>query len=88
MSSNLFEGDFELPALHEVLQDLNWGQQEVRTQQGLGGELALGVTDQHLPYWEGRFARVVPNCRLGNEFHVPLGFTVPTGQPNPLPARV
>ena len=30
--SNLFEGDLELSTLHEVLQDLNWAEQQIRAE--------------------------------------------------------
>ena len=39
------------------------------TEQGLSGEGALGVSDQHPPNEDGGLAGAVPDRRLGGEFH-------------------
>ncbi len=86
--SDLFKGHFELPALHEGLKDLHRGQQEVRTQQGLGEELALGITDQNPSNRERREAVVIPDRGLRNDLQLPVGLPLPAMSADALPARL
>ena len=49
--------------------DLGRVRRRVGTEQGLSGEGALGVSDQHPANEDGGLAGAVPDRRLGGEFH-------------------
>ena len=63
------EGDLQLPAQYKPFQDLGRVRRRVGTEQGLSGEGALGVSDQHPANEDGGLAGAVPDRRLGGEFH-------------------
>ena len=86
--SNLFKSDLKLPTLNEVLQDLNWAEQQIGTEQRLGGELPFGVANQHPTHGKGWEASVVPHGGLRHEFNFPVDFSVPTMDVDALPARL
>ena len=69
MGSYLVEGDLQLPAQYKPFQDLGRVRRRVGTEQGLSGEGALGVSNQHPANEDGRLAGAVPDRRLGGEFH-------------------
>ena len=69
MGSYLVEGDLQLPAQYKPFQDLGRVRRRVGTEQGLSGEGALGVSDQHPANEDGGLAGAVPDRRLGGEFH-------------------
>ena len=69
MGSYLVEGDLQLPAQYKPFQDLGRVRRRVGTEQGLSGEGALGVSDQHPANEDGGLAGAVPDRRLGSEFH-------------------
>ena len=71
------EGDLQLPAQHKPLQDLGRVRRRVGTEQGLRGEDALGVSDQHPANEHGGLARAVPDRCLGGEFHRAGGAVIP-----------
>ena len=58
-------------------QDLSRVRRRVGTEQGLSGEGALGVSDQHPANEDGGLAGAVADRRLGGEFHGAGGAVVP-----------
>ena len=64
MGSYLVEGDLQLPAQYKPFQDLGRVRRRVGTEQGLSGEGALGVSDQHPANEDGGLAGAVPDRRL------------------------
>ena len=77
----LIRGDLQLPAQDKPFQDLGRVRRWVGAQQGLGGEGALGIADQHPANEDGRLAGAVPDCRLRREFHRAGGAVMGTIQP-------
>ena len=77
MGPHLLKSDLQLPAQHEPFQDLRRVCRRVGAQQGLGREGALWVSDQHPANAHRGFARAVPDCGLGGEFHSAGGAVVP-----------
>ena len=73
----LIRGNFQLPAQDKPFQDLGRFRRWVGAQQGLGGEGALGIADQHPANEDWRLAGAVPDCRLGGEFHGAGGAVIP-----------
>ena len=66
---HLLEGDLMLPAQYKPFQDLRRVRRRVGTEQGLRGEDALGISNQHPANEHGGLARAVPDRCLGGEFH-------------------
>ena len=77
VGSHLLESNFQLPAQDEPFQDLGRVRRWVGAQQGLGGEGALGISDQHPADEDWRLAGAVPDRRLGGEFHRAGGAVIP-----------
>ena len=69
MRPHLLEGDLQLPAQHKPFEDLRRSHCRVSTEQRLGFEFAFGVSNQDPTNGYGRFAGVIPERRLGSEFH-------------------
>ena len=77
VSPHLPGGDLQLPAQHKPLQDLRWVRRRIGTEQGLRGEDALGISNQHPANEHGGLARAVPDRCLGGEFHRAGGAVIP-----------
>ncbi len=77
MCPNLLKGDLELPTLHKVLQDLEGSLQQVRAEQSLSAELALGITGYNSAHRKGWEASVRPDRGLRNDPDLALGLPVP-----------
>ena len=74
---HLLKGNFQLPAQDKPFQDLGRVRRGVGAQQGLGGEGALGISDQHPADADWRLAGAVPDRRLRREFHGAGGAVIP-----------
>ena len=74
---HLLKGDLQLPVQHKPLEDLGRVRCQVRTEQGLGSEGALGVSDQYPANERRRLAGAVPDRPLRGEFHGAVGAAVP-----------
>ena len=74
---HLLKGDLQLPAQDKPFQNLGRVRCRIGTEQSLGGESALGVSDQHPANEDGRLAGAVPDRRLRVEFHRAGGAVVP-----------
>ena len=77
VSPHLLVGDFQFPAQHKPLQDPGRSHGLVSTEQGLGVEFTLRVSDQYPAGGYGRFAMVIPDSGLGGEFQGLDGAVVP-----------
>ena len=66
---SLLKGDFQLPTEDKPLQDAGRIRRRIGTEQTLGIESALGLSDQHPADGDGRLAGAVPDGGLGGEFH-------------------
>ncbi|WP_342669137.1 hypothetical protein [Belnapia moabensis] len=88
MRSGFLEGDFQLPALDEPAQDLIGRAVQVGAQQGLRGELLLGIADQHPADRHDGHAALTPDGGCGADFDLTLAFAVPALDHDWLPARV
>ena len=77
VGSHLLKGNFQLPAQHKPLQYPGRVLRRVGAEQGLRGEGALGVSDQHPANGYRGLAGAVPDCRLGGELHRACGAVIP-----------
>src|SRR3712207_1824977 len=85
MSAHLLEGDFQLPAHHKPTDDLLRISVKVGTQEGLGSELSLRVTDQNPTNRYSEQARGVPNGRRRSDLDHALFAPIPVSDCNGLP---
>ena len=67
---HLLKGALQLPKQDKPLEDLGRIRRRIGTEQSLGVEGALVVSDQHPANEDGRLAGSVPDRRLGGEFHL------------------
>jgi hypothetical protein len=87
MSACLLEGHFQLPARNKPTDDLLRVSFKVCTQESLGFELSLRVSEKDPAQGYGEQARGVPNGRLGSDLDLTLPFSIPVSDRGGLPDR-
>jgi len=76
MITDLMERGFHLPAEHEPGDDLDRGGRTVGTQESLGGEGVVGITDEDPAERHGGQAGAVPQSRLRDNLDRPVPLAV------------